>query len=259
MTPGRESKRSSCNRYPHSLPIAGVVILGSAFAAGIGAGARMPGRVRVGKDSQAKTGGGSIFEAEKGRFRIMVNGQQVGKEEFEITPNNGKWIARGTTDAQTAKGTAHVTGTLELQPDGTPVRYEWSTQGAKKASAAVTFAGATASIELHLENARPFTQQFTFSSPRIAILDNNLNYQYAVLARLYDWSKKGPQTFSVLVPQELTPGSATVESLGKQDSGGKSLEELRVKTEDNEVDLYLDGTRLMRIAVPSANAEVIRD
>jgi len=110
-----------------------------------------------------------------------------------------------------------------------------------------------------MDNRRPFTQQFTFTSSRVAILDNNLNYQYAVLAELYDWSKKGPQTFPVLVPQELTPGTATVESMGKQDSGGKSLEELRVRTEDNEIDLYLDGARLVRIAVPSANAEVVRE
>ncbi len=209
--------------------------------------------------SQAKGSGGAVFAPDRGRFRIEINGQQVGKEEFEIAPGNGKWIARGTTDLQSAQGDTHVTGTLELQPDGTPVRYEWSTQGAKKASATVTFASMTATIELHMQNARPFTQQFTFTSPRIAILDNNLNYQYAVLARMYDWSKKGAQTFPVLVPQELTPGTATVESLGKQDSDGKSLEELRVKTEDNEIDLFLDGSRLVRIAVPNSKAEVVRE
>jgi hypothetical protein len=110
-----------------------------------------------------------------------------------------------------------------------------------------------------MEGARPFTQQFTFSSPRIAILDNNLYHQYSVLARLYDWGKKGAQTFSVLVPQEMTPGTVTVESLGKQDFGGTALEELSVKTEDIELDLYLDGQRLVRIVAPSSNAEVTRE
>jgi hypothetical protein len=201
----------------------------------------------------------SAFEPDKGRLRIAVNGQQVGKEDYEIAENNGKWVARGTTEIQAAQTTTHVTGTLELQPDGTPIRYTWSTQGAKKASAAVAFEGTTATSELHMDNRQPFTQQFTFNSPKIAVLDNNLNYQYAVLAHLYDWTKKGAQTFPVLVPQELTPGTATVESLGKQDSGGKSLEELRVKTEDNEVDVFLDGGRLARIVVPTANAEVVRE
>ncbi|MGB0035112.1 MAG: hypothetical protein WBP79_06530, partial [Candidatus Acidiferrales bacterium] len=105
----------------------------------------------------------------------------------------------------------------------------------------------------------PYTQQFTFNSPRVAILDDNLYHQYVVLARLYDWDKRGSQTFSVLVPQELTPGNIMVDSLGKQDVGGAKLEELRVKTEDIELDLYLDGQKLVRLVAPSANAEIIRE
>jgi hypothetical protein len=57
----------------------------------------------------------------------------------------------------------------------------------------------------------------------------------------------------------MTPGNVTVESLGKQDVDGKKLDELRVKSEDLELDLYLDGQRLIRIVGPSANAEIIRE
>jgi hypothetical protein len=201
----------------------------------------------------------SIFTQDKGKFRILVNAQQAGKEEFEIGPSGENWIARGTTEIQTPQGAAHVNGTLELRPDGTPLHYEWSTTGAKKAGATIVFSGATASVELRLEGMRPFTQQFTFNSPRIAILDNNLYHQYAVLARIYDWNQKGAQTFSVLVPQEMTPGTITVESLGKQDVAGAKLDELRVKTEDLEIDLFLDGQRLVRLVSPSANAEILRE
>lgn len=201
----------------------------------------------------------SGFVSEKGKFRIMVNGQELGKEEFEILPSGGGWAAHGTSQLQTASGTMQVTGTLQLQADGTPVHYEWSTQGAKKAGASVAFNGPVATIELHIEGSRPFTQQFTFNSPLIVVLDNNLYYQYAVLARVYDRAKGGEQTFSVLVPQALTPGTVTVDSLGKQDVSGKKMEELQVKTSDLEVDLYLDGDRLMRIVAPSSNAEIIRE
>ncbi|HXA77942.1 MAG TPA: hypothetical protein VNV41_12500 [Candidatus Acidoferrales bacterium] len=201
----------------------------------------------------------SVFTPDKGNFKILVNGQQMGKEEFEISSNGSDWVAKGTSEVQSTDGLTHVSGTLQLHADGTPVSYEWSTQGAKKASATIGFSGPTATIELRLEGRRPFTQQFTFNSPQIAVLDNNLYYQYAVLARLYDRDKKGVQTFSVLVPQELTPGSLTVESLGEQNSGGgKKLEELVVKTEDLEVDLFLDGGRLVRIVAPSTNAEIVR-
>jgi len=205
------------------------------------------------------TGQSSLFSTEKGKFRILVNGQQAGKEDFEISSSGANWIAQGTTELQSPQGTTKVKGTLELHPDGTPARYEWSTQGAKKAAATIVFNGATATVELRLEGARPFTQQFTFNSPRIAVIDNNLYHQYVVLAHLYDWNQKGPQTFSVLVPQEMTPGIITVESLGKQDVAGAKLDELRVKTEDLEIDLFLDAQRLVRIVSPSANAEILRD
>ncbi|HKV04438.1 MAG TPA: hypothetical protein VJO53_04940 [Candidatus Acidoferrales bacterium] len=201
----------------------------------------------------------SLFVAEKGTFKILVNGQQMGKESFEITPSGGDWIARGTSEIQTPDGMTRVSGTLQLHADGTPVRYEWSTQAAKKNAATISFVGPTATIDLRVEGARPFTQQFKFNSPQIAILDNNLYHQYAVLARLYDREKKGAQTFSVLVPQELTPGTVTVESLGDQNASGKKLEEMTVKTEDLEVDLYLDAGRLVRIVAPSTNAEIIRE
>jgi len=204
----------------------------------------------------------SAFTPDKGSFKIMVNGAQMGKEDFDISPSGGggDWIARGESQISAADGSkTSVTGTLEFRADGTPVRYDWSTQGAKKASATISFNGPIASIELHVGNARPFTQQLTFGSPQIVILDNNLYYQYAVLAHLYDWRKKGSQTFSVLVPQELTPGTITVQSLGSQDVDGKKLDELSVKTEDLEVDVYLDGSgRLMRIVAPSSNAEIVR-
>jgi hypothetical protein len=197
--------------------------------------------------------------ADKGKFRIMVSGQQVGKEEFEIGPSGSDWTAHGSSEIQSPQGNTHVSGTLTVHPDGTPAHYEWSTQGAKKASSAIAFSGTSATVELHLEGARPFTQQFTFTSPLVVVLDNNLYHQYALLARLYDWDKKGAQTFSVLVPQEMTPGTVTVDPMGEQELSGKKVQELRVRTEDNEIDLFLDGPKLMRVVAPAANAEIIRE
>jgi hypothetical protein len=101
----------------------------------------------------------------------------------------------------------------------------------------------------------------SFGSPLIAVLDNNLYYQYAVVARVYDWTKGGAQTMPVLIPQELTPGSITVESAGSVTAAnGKTYDGLRVATSDLEVMLYLDKNhRLERLEVPSAKVSVIRD
>jgi hypothetical protein len=63
----------------------------------------------------------------------------------------------------------------------------------------------------------------------------------------------------VLVPQEMTPGTVTVDSMGEQVVNGQKVQELRVRTEDNEIELFLDGLKLVRLVAPAANAEIIRE
>ena len=199
--------------------------------------------------------------ADKGKFRILLDGQPVGSEEFEISQSGREWQAHAITQITAPGGaSSQVKGTLRLAADGTPLRYEWSTQVEKKASAVVTFQNGVASATLTLQNSQPLEQQFTFETPRIVILDNNLYHHYAILAHLYDWSARGTQTFPVLIPQEMTPGSITVESLGAQSVEGKTLDLLRVRTSDLEIDLYLDSTRrLVQIVVPSSKALILRE
>ncbi len=249
-------------KYRWSVAAAGAVATAAAFSFALFAAANSGVRsASPATAALAATPPSVSLAADKGRFRISANGQPLGTEEFEIRPNGDHWLAQGTTDVKPAQGAAtRVTSRLVLQADGTPVSYNWSTEGAKKASADISFQGNVATIVLRVEGAKPFTQQFTFSSPQIVVLDNNAYNQYAVLARLYDRAKMGVQTFSVLVPQEMTPGSVTVESLGEISAGTGKLEELRVKTADLEVDLYLDSSqRLMRLVAPASNAEVVRE
>ena len=208
--------------------------------------------------SQKKAG---LFAPDKGKFTIQLDGQTVGHEEFEIAPASGGWAAHGTTELKTADTPAtRVTGALTLQPDGAPISYEWSSQAEKTNGARILFANGVAKITLQMQGARPFEQDMTFNTPLIAVLDNNLYYQYGVLARVYDWSKQGTQTLPVLIPQELTPGSVNVDATGSVTTNGKSYDGLRVTTSDLEVLLFLDSNhRLMRLEVPAAKVAVFRD
>lgn len=209
----------------------------------------------------AKGSGASIFTQDKGKFTIKLDGQTVGHEDFEIAPSGAGWLAKGSAEIKPAQNPASkVTGALTLQPDGAPISYSWTAQADKTNSANILFDNGIAKMTLQMQGAHPFDQTFTFGTPLVAVLDNNLYYQYGVLARLYDWSKRGPQTFPVLIPQELMPGSITAESRGSASLDGKSYEGFRVNTSDLEVDLYLDSNhRLMRLEVPSAKVSVVRD
>ena len=211
---------------------------------------------------KATAGGAkSIFIADKGKFSIILDGKNVGHEDFEIAPSEGGWTAKGTSELKTpdAPNTTRVTGTLVLQPDGAPIRYDWTSQTDKTNGAQILFANGVAKITIQMQGVRPFEQELSFGSPLIAVLDDNLYHQYAILARVYDFSKRGAQTFPVLIPQELTPGSITAEATGSASSDGKTYEGLRVNTSDLEVLLLLDANRrLMRLEVPSAKVSVVR-
>jgi hypothetical protein len=219
----------------------------------------------------------AVFAQDKGKFTIQLDGQTVGHEEFEISPAGGGWAAQSTTDIKVPDAPAsRVTGTLTLQPDGAPVSYEWKSQAEKTNGARIAFASGMAKITLEMQGARPctaveiadphrtqpcfFEQNLSFDTPLIAVLDNNLYYQYAILARVYNWSKLGTQTFPVLIPQELIPGTITVQSTGSATANGKTYEGLKVNTSDVEVQLFLDSShRLMRLEVPAAKVSVFRD
>src|ERR1700719_515823 len=211
--------------------------------------------------SGAAAGGAPVFSPDKGKLGIQLNGENIGSEQFELSQTGNNWLAKGTTELKVPGTTAatSVSGTLMLQPDGAPISYEWTSHADKTNGAHVDFSNGTAKITLQMQGARPFEQDLSFNAPVIAVLDNNLYDQYALLAKLYDWSKRGAQTFPVLIPQDLMPGTISVEATGSTTVDGKSYEGLRVTTSDLEVLLLLDSNhRLMRLEVPSAKVSVVR-
>jgi hypothetical protein len=212
-------------------------------------------------NSGAAASGAPVFRPDKGKLVIQLNGETIGSEQFELTQTGTNWLAKGTTELKVTGTTpaTSVSGTLLLQPDGAPISYEWTSHADKTNGAHVTFSNGTAKITLQMQGARPFEQDLSFNAPVIAVLDNNLYHQYALLAKLYDWSKRGTQTFPVLIPQDLTPGTISVDATGSTTLDGKSYEGLRVTTADLEVLLLLDANHgLMRLEVPSAKVSVVR-
>jgi hypothetical protein len=204
----------------------------------------------------AKPAAATLAE-DKGKLIITVNGQLAGTEDFSITRAGDHWVAKGTTEIHAAHGAGHVTGELQLSNAGQPLRYVWSTEG-EKATSTTVFTGSTAEIVLDLGDGKPVKQAFQFASP-VVILDNNMYHQYEVLAHVYNWSAGGPQNFAVLIPQEQSPGTITVESPGPANVDGVKYEQLLIHTPDLQVTAYLDSAhKLMRLVVPAAKAEVRR-
>lgn len=203
----------------------------------------------------------SVFSPDKGKLRIAINGQPVGSEDFQISLSGDAWIEHSSTSAHMpGGGEIKATGQLKLSADGAPIRYDWSAEAQKKATGSVDFANGTAKCSADLGAAAPLRKDFVFTSPQIAVLDNNLYYQFAVLTRLYDWKAGGKQTFSVVIPQDMVPGTISVESLGPQQAGNGKYEAVRVSSPDLEIMIYLDANhRMMRLEVPSSNVVIERE
>lgn len=215
--------------------------------------------VLVARPVLSQKSSGNVLSEDKGKLSIVINGQMVGTEDFSISRNGDQWVARGTTEFHGQSGANKVNGDLHLNAAGAPLSYVWSSEGDKKATSTTTFDGMTAKISLDLgKGGAPYRQDFTFASP-VVVLDNNLYHQYEILARIYNWNARGPQNFAVLIPQEQSPGMITAESHGTVTVDGVRYEELAVHTPALELTLYLDSAhRLMRLSVPAAKAEVLR-
>jgi hypothetical protein len=203
----------------------------------------------------------SSFSADKGRFRILQQNVEAGTEDFSVEPAGNGWLIQGETIIHVSGSAAMRTwGQLHVAADGSPQRYSWSAEGEKKASGSVDFENGTAKTSATLAGAKqPLLRDFKFTSPRVAVLDNNLYEQYTVLGRLYDWNTKGKQTFPVLIPQDATPGSIDVESIGGTNADGASLQALRVHSTDLDIQIYFDEKlHLVRLEVPSAKVVIER-
>lgn len=212
--------------------------------------------------AQQKAAEKSRFAADKGKLRLVIDGQTVGTEEFQISSAGTEWSSRAEVRFQLpgAAAGSKLSATLRFGSQGNALSYDWSLDGERKVAGSVRFDGSTANVELRQDGSAPFTQQHMFSDPRVFILDNNFYHHFGILGRVYDWEKKGPQTFSVYVPQEVVPGDATLEAAGQQEVDGARYETLRLRTSDLEMFLFFDKQqRLMRIAVPGSKVLVVRD
>ncbi len=203
----------------------------------------------------------SRFTPDKGRFRILQQDNEAGTEEFSFQPSGNAWVLEDQTVLRVPGSVEmRTSGQLRISAEGVPQHYAWSAQAAKKASGTVEFDNGTAKTSANVSGAKQAVQRdFKFTSPRIAVLDNNLYEQYAILGRIYDWNAKGAQSFPVLIPQDATPGSIDVESLGAKSVDGANLEVLRVHSTDLEIELYFDAKfHLIRLEVPAAKVVIIR-
>ena len=109
--------------------------------------------------SYLRSAANSALTPDKGKFRILQQGNEVGTEEFDLQPSGNAWVMNDQTVIRVGSAETHTSGQLRISADGTPQHYTWSSQGEKKASGTVEFDNGTAKTSLNVSGAKGPAQQ----------------------------------------------------------------------------------------------------
>ena len=235
------------------------VVAGSLFASG--------------RDKKEKSASGQSVDS--GSFGVFIKGQRVVTETFRIEQQNGASFIKAQLKETSGTDPSSQKSDLEISPSGELLHYEWS----QASGGSLTV---TPNNDFLIEristsaSGKPAEQPFLMPTTT-AILDNNFFVHREVLVWRYLASdckteggsfkcQQGPAEFGTLVPQDRSSVRVKMELVGKEKITihGAERELLRVNLsgESFEWALWVDPQnqfKLMMVAIPADNTEVIRD
>jgi hypothetical protein len=227
------------------------------------------------KDDQKEKSKSAGQIIDSGSFGVFVKGQRVITETFTVEQRNDVSIVKSELKETVGSDPATQKSELEFTPGGELVRYDWSqsTGGSLTVMPNKEFL-----IERVVVPPANKTAEQPFLMPTTSlILDNNFFVQREVLAWRYLASdckpeggnlkcQQGPAEFGVVVPQDRTSVRIRMELVGKEKVNihgtERELLRLNLSGEDFRWSLWLDDHdrfKLMRVAIPADDTEVIRD
>jgi hypothetical protein len=218
---------------------------------------------------------GSAGMVDSGSFGVFVKGQRVATETFtvqqqgEASSIKSQLKEAGGSDAATQKSNLEITSAGQL------IRYEWS----QSSGASLTVLPKDEFLIEKIStptSAKPLEQPFLMPGTSV-ILDNNFFVHREILVWRYLAAACKPQTggfqcshdpgdFGVLVPQDHTSLHIRMELVGKEkiQVHGTDRDMMRLNLKGDEFDWALwvdeqDHFKLMKVAIPADNTEVVRD
>jgi len=227
------------------------------------------------KDKKDKAKPVTSQTVDSGSFGIVIRGQRVATETFNIELQNGNSIIKSQLKEASGADSGSQKSDLELSSSGELLRYEWSQTSGGSLSVFPDNDFLKERIT-SAAGAKPAEQAFLLpgSSP---ILDNNFFVHREVLAWKYlngvcqvsggdTKCKQEAADFGALVPQDRTSMSVRMELVGKEKITIKGVERelmrLNLSAESFQWALWVDDHdhfKLMRVSIPADNTVVDRD
>jgi hypothetical protein len=209
---------------------------------------------------------------DSGSFGVFIKGQRVITETFDIQQDSDYSSIKAQLKETTGATPTDQKSNLEVTSNGQIIRYEWS-----QAAGGSLLVLPKDEFLIEKITATPTAKaaEQPFLMPNTStILDNNFFIHREVMAWRYlatapchgDAGNRQcqPEEFGVLVPQDRTSLRVRMELVGKEKVTirGEQRELLRLNLRGDGFDwaLYLDDRyKLMRVAIPADNTEVVRD
>jgi len=227
------------------------------------------------KDKKDKPKTAAAQTVDSGSFGIFVKGQRVVTETFSIQQLNSASVVKAQLKETGGADPATQKSELELSSSGELLRYEWSQPSG---GSLTVLPKDDFLIEKITPSASAKTAEKPFLMPSTSsILDNNFFIHREVLVWRYLAAdckpeggdlkcQQGPAQFGTLVPQDQTSVSVRLELVGKEKvtirGAERELLRLNLTGESFEWSLWVDPQdqfKLMRVAIPADNTEVVRD
>jgi len=214
-------------------------------------------------------------KVDSGSFGVFIKGQRVVTETFSVEQQNGASVIKSQLKETAGADPTSQKSQLEITPTGELLRYEWSqaSGGSLTVYPNNDFLKETITTS---PGGKPAEQPFLMPSTS-AILDNNFFVQREVLVWRYLAAdckpeagnlkcQQDPAEFGVLVPQDRTSLRVRLELVGKEKvsirGAERELMRLNLAGENFSWALWLDDQdhfKLIKVAIPADNTEVVRD
>ncbi|MGH8458976.1 MAG: hypothetical protein ACRESV_06465, partial [Nevskiales bacterium] len=112
-------------------------------------------------------------ETQKGELRILYQGEEIGREAYEISSTATELHARSDITYHVEASTMRQTTDLLLGEGGVPRRYEWKLAEPRKSWLRMEFEGGRATISFPRDDGKDEQQVYDFAG-RVALLDINV-------------------------------------------------------------------------------------
>jgi len=225
------------------------------------------------KKDKPKPAGPQVVDS--GSFGVFVKGQRVITETFRIEQQSGASVIKSQLKQTAGDDPAAQKSDLEITSSGELLRYEWS----QSAGGSLTVLPNNDFLIERITtpgSAKAAEQPFLMPTTTI-VLDNNFFVQREVLAWRYLAAdckseagnlkcQQGPAEFGVLVPQDRNSLRIRLELVGKEKvsirGADRELLRLNLSGENFGWSLWVDPQdqfKLIRVAIPADDTEVVRD